>query len=132
MATCDIDGFAVALTEIIEDMNNKIYAQLPGAVQKASIKGRQKATEEAKSAGWHHGVTAGRYDSGFRQHMIKGGRAPEAEIGNRIAGLVHLLEKAHVIKGGGKTRAFVHMMPAKEAANEELIKRCEEAVDNAL
>lgn len=129
---CTLEDFNIALPAIVRDVNNRIYAGLPEAVSKAAKKGRKEARSAAKDLPLHQGVTTKRYVNGFKQHMTSGGKAPSAEIGNEIAGLVHLLEKGHARVGGGSTRAFPHMIKAKAAADEELMEQCEEVVDDAL
>ena len=36
--------------------------------------------------------------------------------------LVHLLERGHAKRGGGRTRAFPHIAPAEQAGTEQLLK----------
>ncbi len=42
--------------------------------------------------------------------------------------LTHLLEHGHALRGGGRARAFPHIGPAQENAEEKVIKRVEKAL----
>jgi hypothetical protein len=41
---------------------------------------------------------------------------------------VHLLEKGHALRNGGRARARVHVAPVQDWMNEELRKKIEEAI----
>lgn len=45
--------------------------------------------------------------------------------------LTHLLEKGHALVGGGRTRAFPHIAPVAEKAEEELMDNIKRGINNA-
>lgn len=44
--------------------------------------------------------------------------------------LTHLLEKGHALIGGGRTRAFPHILPVAKEAEDELVENIKKRIEN--
>lgn len=72
----------------------------------------------------------GVYGKGWRvkKEPGKSGRTKFVVHNANQAGLTHLLERGHALRGGGRARAFPHIKPAEQNA----IKRFEEVLRSKL
>lgn len=69
------------------------------------------------------------YRSGWSKKVITNRLGASAIIYNgKYPGLVHLLEKGHALRNGGRSRAQPHVAPVQEWMSTELQKRIEEAI----
>ena len=125
MATdrCRIDQMAHVIMEGLQE-----YADLATEDMKAAVK---KAGNKAKSdvqAGAP--VMTGKYKKSWAVKTTKeNANAMEVTVHSRNRyQLAHLLEFGHAKRGGGRTRAFPHIVPADEAAAELLEKEVEKAL----
>ena len=125
MATdrCKIDQMAHVIMEGLQE-----YADLATEDMKAAVK---KAGNKAKSdvqAGAP--VMTGKYKKSWAVKTTKeNANAMEVTVHSRNRyQLAHLLEFGHAKRGGGRTRAFPHIVPAEEAAAELLEKEVEKAL----
>lgn len=115
-----VDDFGAALEDILHDYGENVTEATRQAVLKAA-----KVAKQETQAGAPVGKR-GRYKRGWSVREDATSRLrTEAIVHNRTDyQLAHLLEKGHALRGGGRTRAFVHIKPAEEHA----IKNMEEAV----
>lgn len=139
--TCGPDSFAAGIEELIGDIPDKCGEGCTKAV-KASI--RKAASGLRSGAYGSSGKTAwsGEYLGGFSSAMLSGGMTPAGEVGNKAKpGLVHLLEKGHIVyvprsgmavPTGRRTGAFPHMAPAFDDTVSFFVSRVMEYVSEAL
>jgi hypothetical protein len=126
-----IDGFAIALTDIIGDTMEDVTQASNKAVSRSTRKGVKTVRSYAKKGGLHK--WSDEYVGGFQSHLSKNGPVTVGEIGNRKKpGLVHLLEKGHLTLTGRRTRAYPHLAPAYGEIEKDYIDQMEKLVGRAL
>lgn len=118
---------------------SKAVATVLGDYEESIIDTVQRVTEDlakeglrkVKSASPVSGKSPKRsaYKSGWRKKVETNRLGTSAVIYNeKYPGLVHLLEKGHALRNGGRTAANPHVAPVQEWMNEELRKRIKEAI----
>ena len=115
-----IDQLADAVNEQLMEYNTLAAQTVKTAVTKAgnSVKNQIKDTAPVKT---------GKYAKSWRTKKTK---ETSTELQVTVYSpsrymLAHLLEHGHAKRGGGRTRAFPHIAPAEEAAEEQLMKDIE-------
>lgn len=69
------------------------------------------------------------YKSGWTKKVVVNRMGASAVVYNgKYPGLVHLLEKGHALRNGGRAAAHPHVAPVEEWMNTELQKRIKEAI----
>ena len=112
-----LQEYEESMTETVQRVTNDLAKQGLSKVKAASpVSGKSPKRSEYKS-GWQKKVVVNRFGAGA---IIYNGKYP---------GLVHLLEKGHALRNGGRARARVHVAPVQDWMNEELRKRIEEAIN---
>lgn len=125
----EIDEFAIAMKEIVKEVETPFEKGITRAVNKACKDGKRAIMQSPGLAGVKG---TGKYKAGFGYTTKRKRTSALGEIGNKEAGLVHLLEKGHAKMGGGRTRAFPHMIDGKKAADETLWQEIEKLGDEAV
>lgn len=118
MNKVSIDQFASEINAALEEYQETATAVLQEEVRNAAKTARKIAREKAPSA-------TGGYKKGIRTKTDFGSStSAHATVysGDAKAPLNHLLENGHAKRGGGRTRAFPHMGPAQDAADEYLLE----------
>lgn len=126
--TCDYDGFEVAITDILNNIELDCYECLDTPIRENLKKGKN----EVKAAS---PVKTGGYASGWTYTMSKKGRRNGVfgEIGNaNKPGLVHLLEKGHAKVGGGFVAARPHVAPVADHIEQTLMDDIARAIEESL
>lgn len=122
--TVGADAFAKALNSILEEYELLVdeSADVPVSEVCKSTRDELRSTSPVKTGGYASGWT---YTLKAKKKGIYG------EIGNKDKpGLVHLLEKGHAKVGGGFVAPRVHVAPAADHAEKELVEKIKAALGN--
>lgn len=111
-----LQEFEESTTETVQRVTNELAKEGLSKVKAASPVSGKSSKRGAYKTGWSKKVIANRFGASA---IIYNGKFP---------GLVHLLEKGHALRSGGRSRAIPHVAPVQDWMNEELRKRIEEAI----
>ena len=120
-----IDQLAEAVNEQLEE-----YSRLSSEVVKTAV--TKAGNSVKKDIGANAPKRTGKYAKSWR---TKKTRETSTELEVTVYSptrymLAHLLEHGHAKRGGGRTRAFPHIAPAEEAAEEGLLRDIERGLKN--
>lgn len=121
------DKFAMSLESLLHDVDTNISECIVKPVSTAVRYG-------AKIARWSAPMKTGEYASGFASKTDRTGQKHciGTIYNKKKPGLVHLLEKGHATIGGGRVRAYPHMIIAADEAFALLEKELDKAIDRGL
>lgn len=116
-----VDGMADAIIVALKDYSDDLAEETVEAVKKVGKDGAKmlKANSPVRKS---KGGTPGKYAKGWRFKVV-------SESANKIEGvlhnatnpgLVHLLEKGHALRQGGRAGARVHVAPVEQYTTETL------------
>lgn len=130
MARTTVDNLDKAFMDILEAYRNATDEGIAAAIKDVG----KECVSDLKNA---HPAGSGKYqswntyNSGWTVTQTKRDKREhhEATVHNsKHYQLTHLLEKGHALVGGGRTRAFSHIAPVAEKAEERLIQRIRDGV----
>ena len=112
---CSIDGLADAIMEGLKEYSDLASSEVKGAVRKAGklVKDEIAANAPKKTGAYSKSwsVKATKETSESLELVV--------HSKNRYQ-IAHLLEHGHAKRGGGRTKAGVHIAPAEEAGAKQL------------
>jgi hypothetical protein len=111
-----LDDYEESIIDTVQSVTEDLAKEGLRKVKSASPVSGKSPKRSAYKSGWAKKVIANRFGASA---IIYNGKYP---------GLVHLLEKGHALRNGGRARAQVHVAPVQDWMNEELRKRIEEAI----
>ena len=111
-----LDEYEESVIETVQRMTNELAKEGLSKVKAASPVSGKSPKRSAYKSGWSKKVITNRMGASA---IIYNGKYP---------GLVHLLEKGHALRNGGRSTAFPHVAPVEEWMNSELQKRIKEAI----
>lgn len=118
----DLDA---TVRDLLSKYGNQVYDVLSDCVKEVSDGAVEKLQGVSSFAPGGH--PSGAYSKGWKQEEVKAGRLATKRVvhNEEHYRLTHLLEKGHVSKNGthrtfGRVKAYPHIAPVNEWANEEL------------
>lgn len=114
------DTIETLLTEYTEEVVDEVYDAVFETAQETRLELRTTSPERT-----------GKYSRGWRVRKVRGANFVRAAVHNLHYRRVHLLEKGHAKRNGGRVRAIPHVGPAGDAAEERLERRIRRAVEGA-
>lgn len=116
-----------AVATILDDYEESIIDTVQSVTEDLAKEGLRKVKAASPVSGKSPKRSA--YKSGWRKKVQTSRIGASAIIYNeKYPGLVHLLEKGHALRNGGRTSAKPHVAPVQEWMNDELKKRIKEAI----
>jgi len=121
------DDLSRAVATVLEEYQESVIETVQRVTNEVAKEGLSKVKAASPVSGKSPKRSA--YRSGWSKKVIVDRMGASAIIYNgKYPGLVHLLEKGHALRQGGRSRAFPHVAPVEEWMNSELQKRIKEAI----
>ena len=116
------------IEEILEDYGKSIAEELRDATQSVIKEGAKQLKSSSP-------IKTGKYAGSWKYRMDKGGGGAVQVVHGTIYAqaphyrLTHLLENGHAKRGGGRVAARPHIGAVNDWAQEEVIKRLKEKIE---
>lgn len=116
------------LAETVKRTLQEFQGVTEEAVAKGVVECANSAVDELRSAhppGSEKYGSWDRYNASWKRSKLKNtkkGGYSEVIHNEKHYQLAHLLEKGHAVRGGGRARAFPHIAPVAEKAEEKLLE----------
>lgn len=109
-----IDDLAAEINHLVEDYGKQCTETTKECVNNVAKKTVSKLKQTSP-------VNTGKYKKGWKKTVVKeNSTSLVIAIHDKKYSLVHLLEKEHQKRGGGRVAAIKHVEPAEQAAIAEL------------
>lgn len=116
-----------AVASVLDDYEESVIETVQRVTEELAKEGLKKV--KADSPVNPSGKKRGAYRSGWKKKVDVNRLGASATIYNaKFPGLVHLLEKGHALRNGGRSTAQPHVSPVQDWMNDELQKRIKEAI----
>lgn len=131
MSKVSVDDLAKEINKIMDDFAGATEEACESGV-KTTAKEAVKKLHSAHPSGSEEWGSWNEYNKGWTtRNEPKRRKGILSIIHNKTHyRLTHLLEKGHAKVNGGRTRAFPHIAPVAEEAEEELIKNIRKNIEN--
>ena len=117
--------------ENVDDILTEYSIDIQEKITETAKKLANQAVEDLKNVKQTYKIRTGKYNKGWKVKETIGKGFVKCTVHNGTNWqLTHLLEKGHVTRNGGKTKAFVHIKPVEEKYVNEYIKDVENIIKN--
>ena len=121
------DDFSKAVATVLDDYAESVTEAVQRVAKEVATEGVKRV--KANSPVNPQGKKRGAYKSGWTKKVEVTRYGASAVVHNKkFPGLVHLLEKGHATRNGGRTSPQEHVAPVQDWMNEEFEKRITEAI----
>lgn len=121
------DDLSKAVATVLTDYKESVTESVQRVTKEVANEGLRKVKAASPVSGKSPKRSA--YKSGWAKKVVVNRMGASAVVYNgKYPGLVHLLEKGHALRNGGRTAAHPHVAPVEEWMNTELQKRIKEAI----
>lgn len=118
------------ITDIVGILDEYSEDIQEGIVVAAQTLANQAAADLRATKGTYK-IRTGKYNKGWKVNEQKGVGYIKCHVHNATNWqLTHLLEKGHITRNGGRTRAFVHIRPVEEKYVNQYTRDVERIIKN--
>ena len=131
LARIPVDKLDKEVMSILEAFRNATDETVDRAVTSVAKESVQELKNAHPPGSGQYGSWDKSYNKGWKVMQTKTDKRyhKKATIHNATDyQLTHLLEKGHALRSGGRTRAFPHIAPVAEKAEQELLQRIKKGI----
>lgn len=112
------------ITKMLDNYSTEVQEEIERIIDENSKKAQTDLQNERST----YQVRTGKYNKGWKVKKSKGRNYVNCVVYNTQYQLTHLLEKGHVTRNGGKTRAFPHIAPVNDRVQNLVVEEIERAI----
>lgn len=125
------EDLAKQFMQILDEFKEATEDQVAFALQETAGECAQEL-QSANPPGSGRYSSWSEYNKGWTRTKIsakKGGKYSISVHNRKSPGLTHLLENGHALRNGGRARAFPHIAPVNDKAENKLIDNIKKAIN---
>lgn len=112
----------------VSKMLDNYSTAIQDEIERVIFENCEKAKTDLQNERSTYQVRTGKYNKGWKVKKTKNRKYVEGIVYNTQYQLTHLLEKGHVTRNGGKTRAFPHIEPVNDRTQKRVVEEIERAI----